>query len=154
MGVAIDYMASQVDIIADNDTTIKEIDSLDGFFNPERDLKNIGLKREYEIDRFKKDLANEIRKGPGRKPFSILFESPEQKVCVAKISVAKDGGGKRSGYRAVMMLIYLEAFIKGYLLLVSSHQEGMEDLTDGAKEYLRNKVEEIYQVLQKGEQND
>lgn len=141
-------MTKRVDVVSDNEAIIKDIDALGFFFNPERDFKNLGIKKDAEKARFIKDLAFAISKGVHGNAFSILYENNDKKVYAAKIRVAKDGGGKSGGYRTVVVILGLDDFVKAYLLKISSHQAGMDDLSDAAKDFLRNQVDEICQALQ------
>lgn len=115
-------------------------------FNLKKDLKSINKE---ELNKILENVANELYQGVQRPPASsMMYWSPDRKAAYGKIRTVdvEHDDGKSNGYRCIALVDMIN--YRAFVLHIYKHGKGKDDdVSDNAKNKLKNLVNEYVQSL-------
>ena len=88
------------------------------------------------------EIVSELIKDPDLKSVTILTNPANKNARVYKMRISRgDNKGKSSGYRVILLLVTVAG--TAFVLDITDHKKGQDDLTDAQKKFCNKICEDI-----------
>lgn len=115
-------------------------------FNLKSRMKNI--RKECGIKHVTDEIVSEFIRDPSLSSITVLTDKANENARVYKMRISRgDNKGKSNGYRVILLLI--TAVGTAFVLDITDHKKGEDDLTDKQKEFCNKICEDIDKEIRK-----